>query len=491
LLFKYFDNFRTPKTQAASLFTLIILSTHNNMNNVIKNSKLEVLVRLKNLVEARLIVFIILTLVFTNCKKSEPEPPSARIEFLTPTSGNVPSLAVHLKLSGVQGTDPIIRYKLHVDDKVAFSYSPIDTTIVFSTGNYNIYGEVVDAGGLSGKTSVTPISVTYKLPSFNLSVSDVDGISPLSSRLKITVTQGSSPIKEYKIFISGRGPYNRYSLKDKIILNSRPIDTLITLYAGTYNLYGEIIDDENYTVKTSEMLIEVHADPNWDSFFDIPIEGPINLFETPGFTPQEIEYNAIKTKEARDAILPGKVESDISSKIMGTNWSCGKVAQLFCLNSRNFGKDIYENPLNLLPIYEGYDGDNLDSILFHGGTTKYFGTLGLSSGMVEIIGFLHAMNYVVTGDDLSDPDSYNFIDAQPAFKATNVKPGQFFFPLNCDTLRLIYYYVNRDVDGLHVKNLGTCLVARLKIVNGEVQFVGINPNIEIFRTREEAKNYRK
>lgn len=54
----------------------------------------------------------------------------------------------------------------------------------------------------------------------------------------------------------------------------------------------------------------------WQIIYPKPTE-PIDLFISQDSTPQALEYNALKTKAARDAILVEKLKSDITSKIPG------------------------------------------------------------------------------------------------------------------------------------------------------------------------------
>ena len=68
--------------------------------------------------------------------------------------------------------------------------------------------------------------------------------------------------------------------------------------------------------------------------YPLPTE-PINLFLTDGCTPLELSYDALTNKTARDAIMPGKVTSDITSKVQGL--VCNKSTVLYTLNSKNLG----------------------------------------------------------------------------------------------------------------------------------------------------------
>jgi hypothetical protein len=217
-------------------------------------------------------------------------------------------------------------------------------------------------------------------------------------------------------------------------------------------------------------------DQIWRRSFPLPTE-PINLFISQDSTPQALEYNALTTKEAMDAAMLGKVTSDITSKVQGL--VCNKSSALFTLDSKNFGKDIYDSD-NL--IYGGYDGDDYNEILLHGGTRKYFGTLGIPTGIVEIVDVLHGMNYVITGDKIKDPKSYNFIEAAWPWAATNVQPGQVYIPMNADTVLLYYTYTYKNDQ--HNKNIANIPVVWFKIVNGKYIFQGTNPYVKLIEERE-------
>jgi hypothetical protein len=254
----------------------------------------------------------------------------------------------------------------------------------------------------------------------------------------------------------------------------------MTLYAGNYTIHGEIVDVQNSSVSTSAKSIVVDMnDPVFWNRSDFPVpKGPVNLFETPGSTPQEIAYNVLTTQAARNAVMPGKVTSDITGKIIPP-LVCNKTTPLFVYNSHNWGKDLYDG--NEL-IYGGYDDENQDEMRARGGTRKYFGTLGIPAYDLEIPDVAHQMNYVLTGDDVRNPKSYCLIEAAWPWLATNVQPGQVYVPTKADKVLLYYVYTYKTDQ--HEKNIGGIPVVLLKIVDGQLQFVESNPNIEIIMTRD-------
>lgn len=453
--------------------------------------------------KALLVPALAIPLIFSRCQPDEPEPdpivypPGVEINYLSPISGDAP-LTVHLTLTGTQGTNLVGKYVLYVDADSAVRSHPIDTTIVFSAGSHSVSGKVYDVKGLSRKTPVTTITANQKpniSATANLSVDTDYGYSPLTVHFRLSGTPGTN------------GPINTYLLyvKDKVISSSIPIDAAFTFYAagsntvignygmqGQYFVYGAVVDSKNDTVKTSVREIGVRPVGGiWGLSYPAP-EGAINFFETEKSTPQEIAYDALTTQAAKNIFVANGLASDITGKIYPP-LVCNSSSKLFTLNSLNLGKDLYEDPESDRLIYDGYDGEDFVEIGIHGGTRKYFGTLGMPTGNVEIVDIKHDMNFVVTGDDLMNPDSYNFIEAAWPWVSSNVKAGgsNTYLPANADTIFLYKTFTYRDKEGRHENNYWKFRAIWAKTVNGELSIVAINPNIEIFRTRAEAKNYRK
>lgn len=429
-----------------------------------------------------------LSIIPGGCKKSddpEPDPvyyyPVASID-VSPVSGFAP-LPVSIKFSGTDRDNDIIKYKLFIDADSVVKSVPFDTIVNFPAGNHSVYGKVIDARNQSDKTASTSITVDQKVATADLSLSVASGDSPLQTRLKLSGTPGNNPFKSYVIHISGAEPAPGYFFDDRIISRSSPIDTLMTFYAGTYSIRGEIVDVNNSVVKTPDKSIIVEfVDPvMWRGPFPFP-KGPVNLFETPGSTPQEIEYNALTTQDARTVMVANRGSTDILGRLYPP-LVCNRSSLLFVLNSKNLGKELYENPESNKLIYDGYDGEDYAEIGIYGGTRKFFGTLGIPAGSMEVDDVNHSMNYVITGDDIMDPNSYNFIEAAWPAVRTNVQPGgrNTYLPLNAKSI-IGYHTYKYEYNGKAYK--ANYPVWTGEIVNGKFHVLKINPNFPVFRTRD-------
>lgn len=236
----------------------------------------------------------------------------------------------------------------------------------------------------------------------------------------------------------------------------------------------------------SMLPMKTNGQDIWQIIYPKPTE-PINYFISQDSTPQALEYNALNNKESRDAIQIPKLLSDITSKITGTGWSCNKADVLYVRNSHKFGKDVFEYGSNT-PVYDGYDGDDVNEILLHGGTTKYFGTLGIPVYDNEIHDPVtmtdgHGNNEVLTGDRVNNAKDWNTIEVPPPWNMTNLKPGQIpYIPANCERFMIYYSYTYKDATQKTI--LARIPAVLFKIVNGEFIFQGTNPNVKIIMDRE-------
>ena len=113
--------------------------------------------------KALLIGVVAGTLSFYGCHKPADDPVSSTcsINFLSSTSGNSP-LSVPLKVSGTSGDDPVVGYRLHVDDRVSpVKSSVIDTTLILYAGSHKVYAEAVTSSGASVHSSSYNIDVNW------------------------------------------------------------------------------------------------------------------------------------------------------------------------------------------------------------------------------------------------------------------------------------------------------------------------------------------
>ena len=174
----------------------------------------------------------------------------------------------------------------------------------------------------------------------------------------------------------------------------------------------------------------------WQIIYPKPTE-PINLFISQDSTPQALEYNALKTKAARDAILVEKLKSDITSKIPGglnPPWGCAQASFLFLNKAHNWGKNVY---IGDHLLYNGYDGDDEYLIKTNEGTIKYIGTSGIPVWINEMYDPVampggHGNNEVITGKEIRNGKDWNVMEVPPPWNRTNDQPGETYIPLNTD-----------------------------------------------------------
>lgn len=438
----------------------------------------------KNTIRSVTLVGVLaLPLTFSSCEPDVPvySPPVGELSG-SPSSGFAP-LSVHVSYIATDKDDDITVYKLFVDgEPPVVKSTPFDTTIIFGVGTHTVNGEVYDSRGASDKSTYFTIHVTaVPRPVGMLDVSNVSGDSPFQTRLKLTGTPCCTPLKKYELHID-----------DKVFTKSTPFDTLVTLYAGLHQVYGEVIDGENKIGETDITPINVAIVPGegakWITggggyLFPFP-KDPVNLFLYPG----DSEYNSLTSKEERDnyieharatditPTIPIGLEFIINGKVYG--FKCVQVSYLFEYNCHDW-KDLYTPYFSDPRVYGWYNGENIDSIHVHGGTIKFrdshklpIYTVGAAPG--------HTMNYAVTGDDLRDGRSINFVEMMYGVSGSNVQPGEKGIPLNYNGLILGFSYT-------YVKDgctwYGSMPIAEYNIVNGVIQFVEINPNVEVVMTR--------
>jgi hypothetical protein len=145
------------------------------------------------------------------------------------------------------------------------------------------------------------------------------------------------------------------------------------------------------------------------------------------------ELYDMKTRAQRDSLVQAKLNEDWTSEIApSTNplWDCTEYSKQLNINFHGF------------PGLTGYAGDNLDSIYFYHGTLKDNGKYGLPVYNVAIpTGIGHEMNAILTGNDATKWENWNFIE--PQFDQTNVQPGQAYMPNDCEVI-VNYSYVNQN-----------------------------------------------
>jgi len=174
------------------------------------------------------------------------------------------------------------------------------------------------------------------------------------------------------------------------------------------------------------------------------------------------EYDLLTTRTKRDNYVQEKLNEDwadayhIYPRLEEPFWACQEYAKQLMINFHGF------------PGLEGYSGENIDSIYYHQGTLKDNGKYGLPGYYVVITAtFGHAMNAILTGDNVTNWNDWNFIE--PQRDQINVQPGQAYMPMNASEVRINYSYVNEN-DGL----LDGVPILKFKIENGTPTLIWIN-----------------
>lgn len=319
--------------------------------------------------------------------------------------------------------------------------------------------------------------------------SPTTGDSPLQVHLSFSATDIDNDISTYKLHIITVD--NDYTSINKVITKSTPFDTTMTLYYGysmdgRYSVYGEVFDKKNNSDRTPTMTIMVgEVRGIWDVSMDYP-KSRVYLFATPD--PND-EYNKLENKLDRDNAIENMRANDITPTIpTGLNllvngvrysWACGYTADLFAINSIDLGKNPYSGISN--KIYDWYMGDNFDSIYVHHGTLKYMGS-HKAPIFVAKVSPSHVMNYAVTGDDLRDGKSINFIETMYKISESNIQLDKWLIPLNYDGFTLAYAYKFIDYNGHNA--FGSFPAVKYDLENGVLKFEATNPNIEVALTRD-------
>ena len=182
-------------------------------------------------------------------------------------------------------------------------------------------------------------------------------------------------------------------------------------------------------------------------------------------------YDLLTTKAQRDAYVQEKLLEDWTNTIKYNPeplWECSEVSgQLMT----NFHGD---------PEATGYSGFNLDSIYYYRGTYKDNGKYGLPVYYVVTIGkFAHAMNAILTGDDITKFEDWCFIE--PQTDTINVKPGQYHLTKNC------WIYIRGPPKNRNGEQSTSVPIIIFNVDNGVGKLEWINnenPNSKIIKNRK-------
>jgi hypothetical protein len=433
---------------------------------------------------------VIVPLFFSSCHKPEPDnsPPVAYTE-VSPLSGVAP-LSSRIKAWGsdADGLDDIVSYTLNLNGRDSTSSTPFDFVKIFTVpGTYKIYSVVKDSHGATNKSNVVTVDVSSPVPStcsINF-LSSITGDSPLSLPLKVSGTSGNNPIVGYRLHVDDRVSSVKHS----------PIDTTLTLYAGSHTVFAEAVTSSGAYVSSSSYNIGVNwvsgPDKEWARSPIIPYpKGPLNLFAPRDNTSVALEYAAASNRSQRDALIASRVDGTwLSHFVVGpdkpyvfncNNYMIGAVVA----SIKSLGTNLYfeEWSNKDFKLFDWYPGNNPDSIGFHGGTFDGAGSVGLP--MLELttessIGN-HAMNAVFSDDDLS-LESLNNVDFE--YNATNIKSGQYNLWANGKATYAYPYSYTTTSNGVTKNNLTEIKIMIVDYVNGVATNVRYNPNIELVKTR--------
>jgi hypothetical protein len=185
------------------------------------------------------------------------------------------------------------------------------------------------------------------------------------------------------------------------------------------------------------------------------------------------EYDLLKTRTQRDSLVQEKLNEDWVSEIAPSNnplWDCTEYSSQLIKNFHGF------------PGLEGYSGSDLDSIYYYHGTLKDNGKYGLPVYFVLIPnGAGHNMNCILTGNDATKFEDWNFIE--PQFDQINVKPGEAYIPKDCE-IDIKYAYVNESQS--QGKFLASVPILEFKINNGipTLTWKNSDTNLKIITNRD-------
>jgi hypothetical protein len=204
----------------------------------------------------------------------------------------------------------------------------------------------------------------------------------------------------------------------------------------------------------------------------LPPKGNINMFQSLDNTINAQEYNKLKTRAQRDSIIEVRLQEDFTNTIylraQPTSWSCNESTLQLIVNSHNWGKEdtYYSDHI----LYNGYDGEDLESIYTNSGTLKDMGKLGLPMYQLSLYDPVtlpdgHAMNAILTGDDATKFENWNIIE--PQNDQINITPGdkRSPFPENCEHVQIYYSYLFKN--DKHEKNYYNWKMLEFEVTNGK------------------------
>ena len=190
--------------------------------------------------------------------------------------------------------------------------------------------------------------------------------------------------------------------------------------------------------------------------------------------PNGAAYDALTTKAQRDAYVQEKLFEDWAdvyhippSFPPNPTWDCTEYSNQLLVNFHGF------------PGATGYSGFDLDSIYYYDGTLKDNGKYGLPVYWVYVSGGIsnHAMNAILTGNDITKFQDWNFIE--PQRDSINVKPGRLYVPETC-YIEIRAPQKNREGD-----QFGIVPITIFNVINKIATFEQpyTDPNLKITKNR--------
>ena len=281
-----------------------------------------------------------------------------------------------------------------IDYQKTFKFSPDGIT----KGNYEF---ILKADGLEKTTSV---QVPNYKPSINLNGIDTELMEGTEKTITLPTPSDLNP-EDNPVPIISVKPLDDNT---QVLLNGSVITIKPLTYTGNYQLeveFGTTIGGLEKAVLNGKITPE-------------PWLYIINPFISTN--PNGAAYDALTTKAQRDAYVQQRLFEDWTNTIMPSlppnpTWDCTQYSGQLMINFHGFPGAI------------GYSGFDLDSIYYYFGTLKDNGKYGLPVYIAYIPG--HAMNAILTGDDITKFEDWCFIE--PQRDSVNVKPGRLYFPSTC------------------------------------------------------------
>ena len=334
-----------------------------------------------------------------------------------------------------------------IDYQKVFKYA----TDGITKGNYEFILKVDDL------EKTTSVQVPNYKPSINLSGIDTELMEGTEKTITLPTPLDLNP-EDNPVPVISVKPLDDNT---QVLLNGFVITIKPITYTGNYQLEVEF----GTTVGGLEKAVlqgNINQEP-WNYFVN-----PFIATNSNGAA-----YDALTTKAQRDAYVQQKLFEDWTNTIMPSfypnpTWDCTQYANQLMTN-------FHGNPNAI-----GYSGFDLDSIYYYFGTLKDNGKYGTPVYWVYVSGGVskHAMNAILTGNDITKFEDWNFIE--PQRDSINVKPGHLYIPSTC------YIEIRGVVKNREGEYLNLVPIAIFNVVNKIATFEQpyTDPNLKVVKIRE-------